>query len=87
MLGLRLEDLAGPGDGIGIWEDNWLAVMAFVNLGTQWRMGSAGPIGLDYSAIEPTLRLIGTPQREWPEIFHCLRVLERAALEEMKPDE
>lgn len=57
----------------------------FVTLGTQWRHAPmGGALGLDYSAVEPTLRLLGVPRKAWGDVFADLRVLERAAVRELR---
>ena len=60
--------------------DNWPAVETFLALSTQWRhAGAPGiPTGLDYAAIEPTLRLIG--HEPTPGLFAGLRLMEAEAL-------
>ena len=67
-----------------VWEDNWRAVSLFSGLATQWRMhiGMAGVHyqGLDYTAVETTLRLERVPRVLWTETFRELQVMERAAL-------
>jgi hypothetical protein len=83
--GLTPEDYAAesPIDGVGIWKANWQAVAVFRDLETQWRVGMAGPTGLDYGAIEPALRLTEVSTETWPDLFRCIRVLEREALDVM----
>lgn len=61
----------------------WPAVEVFSAMGTQWRMGHRGPIGLDYGALPAVLRLMGAKREDWAGLFDDLRVIERAALEEM----
>lgn len=39
-----------------------------------------GVLGIDYSAIEPVLRLRQIDAARWPALFDDLRVMERAAL-------
>jgi hypothetical protein len=67
-----------------VWEENWRAVSLFVGLATQWRMhiGMAGVHyqGLDYGAVEVALRLERVPRSDWPQTFHDLQTMERAAL-------
>lgn len=55
-------------------------VRAWLALQTQWRVGMAGATGLDYNVIEPTLRLLGLPTTDWPEIFEGLQLMERETL-------
>jgi hypothetical protein len=59
-------------------------VLAFESMATQWRMGPAGPIGLDYGPLVDVLRLRGLPKAAWPQVFDDIRVLEDAALEQMR---
>lgn len=40
-------------------------------------------MGLDYAAIPPTLRLMGVPRGEWQGLFEGLRIMERAAINEI----
>lgn len=68
---------------VEIWPDNLQAYEVFASLGTQWRIGMAGPTGMDYAAIPVTLRLMAVPRAEWPQLFADLRVMEGAALEAM----
>jgi len=64
----------------------WPAVEVFSAMGTQWRMGPGGPIGLDYGALPAVLRMMGAKRDEWPDLFDDLRVIEREALKEMHKD-
>lgn len=83
MFGLLPGDfLDGPDDGI--WPENETAVAVFAAMGTQWRVGNAGPIGLDYAALPAVLRLTGVPRAEWADAFECVRVMEAEALVVMR---
>lgn len=60
--------------------ENWDTLLLFLALATQWRIGGMGGfLGLDYSAVESTLRLMGLWRRR-AELFSGLQVMERAAL-------
>ena len=52
----------------------------FERLCTQWRMGSGGPVGLDYCAAYPLMDRMGLESAEWDDLFDDLRLMERAAL-------
>jgi hypothetical protein len=52
-------------------------------MATQWRIGPAGPAGLDYNVLPTVLRLQGIPRKEWHDLFEDLQVLEDAALKKM----
>jgi hypothetical protein len=54
----------------------WLAVQ------TQWRVGMAGPTGLDYAGVEAALRLRDEDDRAG--VFAGLQVCEAAMLEALR---
>lgn len=53
-------------------------------MSTQWRVGMAGATGLDYTALHSAMRLMDVPRKCWPETFEDIRVMEEAALAEMR---
>ena len=59
--------------------NNWNAVRLFMLLATQWRVSDAKPIGIDYSAIEPTARLAEIKLSQL--IFEKIRLMEQTTLE------
>lgn len=68
-------------EAVAVYPENWPAVRAFDALGTQWRMSMAGPTGLDYAALPAVFDLLGIDDRAG--VFADLRIMERAALEEL----
>jgi hypothetical protein len=68
---------------VPVWPENRTAVVAFLALRTQWRVGMAGRTGLDYQAIPITLDLLEIPREQHKSVFRDLRMLEAGALEEM----
>lgn len=54
--------------------------MLFAECMTQWRMGAAGPIGLDYAVLERQAALIGLRRREMRRTWPLLKVMEIEAL-------
>ncbi|ESH90793.1 hypothetical protein B551_0222760 [Cupriavidus sp. HPC(L)] len=80
-FGLKLSDVIP--DDIEVWPDNEAAVSIFVQMGTQWRVGVGGPVGLDYSALRFVMRMQRVPPAEQPDLFEDIRVMEHAALDEM----
>lgn len=50
---------------------------AFMRVQTQWRMGFAGPVGLDYTACEVKLKALGI---RFKSVAMDLEVIELAAL-------
>lgn len=54
----------------------------FIGCITQWRMGSAGPIGLDYAVVPLVAREIsGIRPRQLRGLWWQLQVMEGAALQ------
>jgi hypothetical protein len=85
----QIEELlpdTGPSDAFAIWPENLDTLEAFLALSTQWRTdGMTGIVlGLDYPAIEATLRMLGVRDRR--RTFLELRAMERAALETLNKD-
>lgn len=68
---------------IEVWPENWPAVDFFLSLTTQWRHGMGGPTGLDYPAVLVLLRRLRLPRAQADEMFEVVRVMERAALNEI----
>ena len=79
-LGLTPEDFAAEDAALGLWPENVLPLNVFASLGTQWRVGMAGPIGLDYNVLPTVFRLHGIPRAEWPGLFEDMRHMEAEAL-------
>lgn len=66
-----------------VWPDNWQAVDVFIAMGTQWRVGMGGPVGLDYGALETVMRLVGVKRADRSDVFAAVRIMEGAALAAM----
>lgn len=60
--------------------ENWPVITLFAEVMTQWRMGSAGPIGLDYAVVERQAELIGLRRREMRAAWPLLKTMEIEAL-------
>lgn len=81
MFGAPLPELTQPKEAVFyVLTELEGTVRAWLALQTQWRVGMAGATGLDYTAIEPTLRLLGEPAAAWPDIFEGVQVMERETL-------
>jgi len=85
VAGLTLEDLAA--DAVEIWPENLRAYELFCAMDTQWRIGMAGPTGLDYAALPMALRMIGAARADWQQLMADIRVMESAALQAMRSKE
>ncbi|MBH3360442.1 DUF1799 domain-containing protein [Pseudomonas putida] len=77
-MGLTLADI--PEEEVEVWPDAWPAFRVFEALGTQWRVASGGPYGLDYNAIPAAASMLGIRRRELTEVFQDLRIMEHEAL-------
>lgn len=78
-----LEDADFSAKPLAIWPETLPPLRVFAALDTQWRVGFGGATGLDYNVLPTTLRLLGVPRADWPELFEDIRTMERAALDVM----
>lgn len=65
----------------GVWPENVQAARLMLWMGTQWRMGPNGPVGLDYTVLDRAHLRTGTPPEEEEDAEFGLRVMEEEALE------
>lgn len=61
-----------------MFPENWEALQMFLRLGTQWRTGPRGLIGLDYKVIEWLLTLY--PAKEPRTLLEDIQIMEGAVL-------
>ena len=78
LIGITLADL-GEAEALEVWPGNWDAAVLFNALDTQWRYSMSGPTGLDYTAIVPTMDLLGIEVEDKRELFSQLRMMEEEA--------
>lgn len=83
-IGLTRDDFAAD-DNVGIWPENWDAFNLFTQVMTQWRAGPGGAYGMDYNVLFHELDRMNLESERYDELFGEIRVMEFAALEEMKP--
>jgi hypothetical protein len=69
---------------VEVWPENVAAVNVFIAMGTQWNVGPGGAVGLNYPSLETTMRLLGVPKRERADVFEQVRVMEDAALAQIR---
>jgi hypothetical protein len=69
---------------VEVWPENWKAWGLFCAVSTQWRIGMSGPTGLDYVPLMRLLDLDQLSADEWRDTFDCIRVLEGAALDQIR---
>ena len=73
-------------DPVEVYPENWSAFDLFCQVGTQWRVGASGATGLDYNVLFRLLDNQGLTQTEWDYSFDAVRVMESAALEQMRKE-
>lgn len=76
-FGFVLEDLP---DHVQVWSGNWMAFRVFEAMGTQWRTGMGGPVGLDYAALPTVFDLLRIKRKARLALFDDIRVMEDEAL-------
>lgn len=65
---------------VEVWPDNAHAVGVVLAISTQWRVGSGGPVGLDYSQLDRGFWAARVPRRRRREVFADVQVIEEEAL-------
>lgn len=86
FLGLSADDYVEESTA-WVWPCNVQAVNLFVALGTQWLVGPGGPYGLNYAVLYQKLDRLGVSREEAERLEEDIRILEDAALEEMRKDQ
>ena len=61
-----------------VWEENWDIVEMFLRMQTQWQVGMAGPVGLNYAALEWLCKLY--PVKDPAFLFEGVQLMEVTAL-------
>ena len=74
-------------DKLELWSDNVAAVEIFGDMLTQWNVGPGGLVGLRYEALPNLPRYARIPDAEKQSLFDDLRVMERAAITEMRKEQ
>lgn len=65
---------------VEVWPENWQAFALFCALRTQWRVGMAGPTGLDYNTLYHKLDRMRLEPDEYDELESDIQVMEYSAL-------
>lgn len=77
-LGLKPEDFPEP--HVDVWSENWDPLVFYSQNMTQWRVGAAGPFGLDYGVVMALLQRKGLAPDEFDDFMQAIRWIEDAAL-------
>lgn len=71
-------------EAVEVWPDNWQTLEVFADMLSQWNVGGmGGVIGLRYEALPLVFRMHGIKRERQREIFEGLRVMERAAVQQL----
>jgi hypothetical protein len=81
-IGLRPEDF--DGEAVAVWPENAGAFRLLRDLQTQWRVGSGGPIGLDYNVLYHKMDRLALTPADYNDLEADMRVMEAAALAAMR---
>lgn len=81
----RLIKVVGSGEpeDVEVWPENWQTLEVFADLMSQWNVGMNGVIGLRYEALPLVFKLHSIKRKRQMELFDGLRVMERAAINEI----
>ena len=71
-------------DDVGVYPDNMQIVSTFNDMLTQWRTGASGVTGLDYNALPVVMRFRRVKVADREEVFDGVRIMESAALAEIR---
>ncbi len=69
-----------------VWPDNWAATLLFNAIGTQWRMGMGGPVGLDYNVLYRKMDRMNLSESEYDALEADIRVMEDAVLTHLRAE-
>lgn len=82
---VKQEAAPPPDEDFHVWPENWDSVTFFLGLYSQWRttsgMDRMRRTGLDYTAVESTMRIKGIPRKDRAALFDDICVMEEAVLE------
>jgi len=83
LMGLYVDGSLELGaDEFWLWPENEEAFLFWLELQTQWNVGNAGPVGLNYAGVDVCLRRGDIRPRDRNRIFRLMQAMERAALDE-----
>lgn len=72
-------------DDFYVWKENWAAVLIFLGLATQWRLGATGRyIGLDYAAVQAVMNMRCVKKFSRKALFNDIQIMEYAALDVLR---
>lgn len=72
---------------VDLWPENWKSWTLFAEMFGQWRAGMGGKYAMDYTPLFMRMERMRLPDGEWEVIYTDIRVLESAALEQMRAND
>jgi hypothetical protein len=84
VFGFTLDEVMGP--PVELWPDNVRAWELFLKVGTQWRSGPNGVIGLDHNVVHRYLDRLKLSDEDWDQLMEDIVVMELQALEMLRPE-
>lgn len=70
-----------------MWSRNWRAVNIFIRVSTQWVYSWRGREALHYPSVYPLVDRAATSPADWDALLDDIRIMERAALQEIRSHE
>jgi len=64
---------------ICVWPENWEAVQVWARSQTQWRVGMAGVIGMDYAGLDVVMQRMDVADKA--DVFDRIQVMEAVVLQ------
>lgn len=86
LFGFDADDFEAT-DIVEYWPENKLGVQVFLAMQTQWRVGMAGLVGLDYGALNRVYEALQITLEQIPDAFSQMQVIEFKFLELKRPAE
>lgn len=80
LLGITADQLQQLPTEVELWPEHQIPFELFCAMLTQWRMGMAGPVGLDYAVLPWVADQLRISARKLREAFPTVQAMERAAL-------
>jgi hypothetical protein len=76
-------------DNVELWPEHWPAWGLYLEMAGQWRRAgmSGTPVALDYGPLFARMERMRLADDDWEDLFDDVRVLERAALDQMQDNE
>lgn len=67
-----------------MWPENWPVWTLWQEMAGQWRVGMNGAYAIDYGPLFMRMERMRMSDHRWEEVFHDFRVVESAALDQMR---